>query len=260
MEERVSQPSPEGLPAPPKAGLQWQWVFMSIVVGTMLVSVIVAVTSSVFRNPFVPTLIGSLGFVVTGIIIGYFSPGVTIREPAIAGAMLVLIASVVLYAGFDFNLTWFQSLSAIGFGYVLSLLGAWIGEALQGTVAARTYGVQWKWVSVGITVGFVLNNFFVFLFAPLFHIDLKAVLVSFLVSFIITGFIIGYKSPGVTIKEAAIAGILTVVLDWLMVNIGFRIAVPMVYLVLTLAAGYFLAMTGAWLGEKFQESMERTRA
>ena len=260
METQPSNSLQSDVPVPPEGGMQWQWVFMSIVVGTMLVSLIVAVTSSVFKNPFLPTLIGSLGFVVTGIIIGYFSPGVTIREPAIAGAILVVVALIVLYVGFGFELTWLQSLSSIGFGFLLSLLGAWIGEALQGHVAARTYGLQWKWIAVGVTVGFVLNNFFVFLLAPLFNIDLAAVFVSFLVSFVITGFVVGYKSPGVTIKEAAIAGLLTVVLDWLIVDVGLKLTVPMTYLAITLVAGYLLAMVGAWAGEKLQESFERTQA
>ena len=233
---------------------------MSIVVGTMLVSVIVPLTATLFSGPFIPTLIGSIGFVVTGIIIGYFSPGITIKEPAIAGAILVVIALLVLYVGFNFALTWFESLSAIGFGYLLSLLGAWIGEALQGHGATRTYGLQWKWIAVGVAVGFVLNNFFVFLVAPLFNINLMAVIVSFLVSFVITGFVVGYKSPGVTIKEASIAGLLTVVLDWLIVEVGFDLAVPVTYLFITLIAGYLLTMIGAWLGEKLQETYERVEA
>ncbi len=258
MENLPSQSPQEEVPSARGRVLQWQWVFMSIVVGTMLVSLFVTVTTAAFGNPFIPARIGSLGVVVTGFIVGYFSPGVTIKEPAIAGSLLVVIVLFVLYVGFNFELTWYEALAAIGFGFLLSLLGAWIGEAFQGHVATRTYGLQWKWIAVGVTVGFVLNNFFVFLLSPLFNINLTAVLVSFLVSFVLTGFVVGYKSPGVTIKEAAIAGLLTVVLDWLIwliVDVAFM-PVPLVHLVVTLIAGFLLAMIGAWVGEKLQAALE----
>ena len=119
---------------------------------------------------------------------------------------------------------------------------------------------SWKWVITGVVLGFALNVLFVFLLAPAFRIDLNVVLAAFIVSFVATGFIVGYKSPGVTLKEPAVAGLFAVAVDWIFLEFGITLAVPGKYLIAGLAIGFLFSLFGAWLGEKYQEAVQSKTA
>jgi hypothetical protein len=151
-------------------------------------------------------------------------------------------------------------LLVLGVGFSLS--GAWAGEKLQGDDAAVTDHdkaedvIHWKWVLSGVVIGFALNALFVFLTAPIFQLNMSVALVAFLVSFLITGFIVGYKSPGVTLKEPAIAGIFTVIIDWVFLEFGINLPISADNLISGLALGFLFSLFGAWLGEKYQVSRQ----
>jgi hypothetical protein len=144
------------------------------------------------------------------------------------------------------------------FSGLLSLAGAWMGEKLQGSFENKVESgepdptFQWKWVLAGLALGFVLNVLFVFLLAPLFDINLNLVHVAFSFSFVLTGFIVGYKSPGVTIKEPALAGAFAVIVEWLFIQYGISLPVPTGYIAFGVVEGFLLTLFGAWLGERFQ--------
>jgi len=144
------------------------------------------------------------------------------------------------------------------FSGLLSLAGAWMGEKLQGSFENKAEpsepaeAFQWKWVLAGLALGFVLNVLFVFLLAPLFNINLNLVHVAFSFSFVLTGFIVGYKSPGVTIKEPALAGAIAVIVEWLFIQYGISLPIPAGYIAFGVVEGFLLTLFGAWLGERYQ--------
>jgi len=242
------------------SALQWKWVIIGVIAGAFIMGVIVGITAKSFHNVFIPSLIGSIGFVITGIVVGYYSPGVTIREAAVGGLILAVVVLFSLLTVFSQSITVFQTLVTVVFGYLLAFVGGWVGENLQEERAEQTRGMQWRWVGAGIVVALILNSIGVFVFAPLFNYNLTAIFVSFLVSFVIAGYVVGYSSAGVTIKEAAVAGLATVVIDWALVSFGLGMSVPFRETIIGLTAGFLLSMLGAWAGEWLQASMQKQKS
>src|SRR5713101_6352866 len=163
--------------------LQWKWVIVGVVVGAVAVSLIVGLTTSTFHNFFIQSFMGCIGFMFTGIIVGYFSPGVTIREAAMAGAILAILFLLALLLFFGQQVTTFQTLVTIVFGYLLAFAGGWVGENLQQDRGPETRGMQWRWVAIGVIVGVVLNSIGVFAVSPLLNYNLNAIGLSFLITF-----------------------------------------------------------------------------
>jgi hypothetical protein len=241
--------------------LQWKWVIIGAVVGLIIVGISFYIVEQTFHNVQIQILIMLVGCAVTGGVVGYFSPGVTIKEAALGGFLVVLIMSALLYAR-EAEVAKHMALNVvlIILGIPVSWVGGWAGENLQGSnvnldVELNTDKFQWKWVITSVVVGFVLNVFFVFLPSKIFSVNLNVELVAFLVSFVIAGFIIGYKSPGVTIKEPAFAGIFAVILEWLFLEFVLKLTIDIPYLIAGLALGFLFTLIGAWLGEKYQESL-----
>jgi hypothetical protein len=240
--------------------LQWKWVIIGALVGLVVVGASYYIIEQTFHNIQIQILVMLVGCAVTGITVGYFSPGVTIKEAAIGGAIVVLAMSGFLYA-VDVAVAKNVGINVvlIVLGIPVSWVGGWAGENLQGSQVnldqeLKTDKIQWKWVITSVVVGFVLNVLLVFLPSKVFNIDLNVALVSFLVSFVIAGFIVGYKSPGVTIKEPAFAGIIAVILEWLFLEFGLKLNIAVPYLIAGLALGFLFTLIGAWLGEKYQEA------
>lgn len=241
--------------------LQWKWVIIGALVGLVIVGASYYIIEQTFHNIQIQILVMLVGCAVTGIVVGYYSPGVTIKEAAIGGALVVLVMIGILYAvdaevaknvGIDVLL--------IVLGIPASWAGGWAGENLQGSEVnldeeLKTNKIQWKWVITSVVVGFVLNVLFVFLPSKVFNIDLTVAFVAFLLSFVIAGFIVGYKSPGVTIKEPAFAGIIAVILEWLFLEFGLKLDIAVPYLITGLALGFLFTLIGAWLGEKYQDAV-----
>jgi multisubunit Na+/H+ antiporter MnhB subunit len=250
--------------ATPATGMEWKWVLAGVFAGLIIVGASYYIVAPVFHSPAIQTLVMMVGFSMTGVIVGYFSPGVTIREAGIAGAIvMVLIMLLMAIAGDPENFVADKLvdflLLLLGIGF--SLAGAWAGEKLQGGDTSATDEdkaedvIHWKWVLTGVVVGFALSALFVFLTFPI-HKSMIATLVAFLFSFLIAGFIVGYKSPGVTLKEPAIAGIFTVIVDWVFLEFGISLSITADNLISGLALGFLFSLLGAWLGEKYQESRQ----
>ena len=243
------------------SSLEWKWVIVAVIVGLIIVGLSYFVVIPAFHSSAIQTLVLLVGFVVTGAITGYFSPGVTIREVSVGGALVMLITLAMLYGTkvemLHSDITNFLLLLL---GVAFSWVGGWAGEKLQGddseTSGQQAHGIEWKWVITGVVIGFALNVILVFLGAPMMKFNLNFVLAVFLASFVITGFVVGFKSPGVTLKEPAIAGLISVVLEWFFLMFGINLKMETGYLVSGLAMGFFFSLFGAWLGEKYQASME----
>lgn len=244
----------------PAQSLQWKWVIIGALVGLVIVGASYYIIEQTFHNIQIQILVMLVGCAVTGIVVGYFSPGVTIKEAAIGGAIVVLAMCGFLYAvDADVARNVGINVLLIVLGIPVSWVGGWAGENLQGSEVnldeeLKANKIQWKWVITSVVVGFALNVLFVFLPSKIFNINLDVALVAFLVSFVIAGFIVGYKSPGVTIKEPAFAGIIAVILEWLFLDFGLQLEIAVPYLVAGLALGFLFTLIGAWLGEKYQEA------
>ena len=228
--------------------------------GLIIVGASYFIVAPTFHSGEIQALVMLVGFVATGAIIGYFSPGITINEASVGGALVMLVMLWLIYLtkmNIQFSLLINLLLLILGVGF--SWVGGWAGEKLQGDEAsaaeAQVRKFLWKWVIVGVIVGFALNILFVFLLSTLFLIHLfKFAFVGFIVSFVVTGFIVGIKSPGVTLKEPAVAGLLAVLLDWIFLKFIIFLRVPTMYLVVGLIIGFMISLFGAWLGEKYQQS------
>ncbi|MDE3059243.1 MAG: hypothetical protein KGJ59_14945, partial [Bacteroidota bacterium] len=203
-----------------KQPIQWKWVIIGIIVGLIIIGASYFIVAPKFHSDAIQALVVLVGFVVTGAIVGYFSPGVTIREALYAGVLLIVILAAAFAlmesAEAGHSATFFLLLVL---GGVLAQIGGWIGEKLQGSgeptsgEAKAITAFQWKWVFVGLALGFALNVLFVFLLAPVFNISLSMAHVAFSISFVVTGYIVGVKSPGVTLREPAVAGVIAVLLE-----------------------------------------------
>jgi hypothetical protein len=245
-----------------EAKLQWKWVILSVVAGFIIVGASYFIVAPTFHSPEVQALVMLVGFIVTGAIIGYFSPGITINEATVGGALVMAIMLLTLFlTKAEIHYTASINLLLLILGVAFSWVGGWAGEKLQGdsnNPEELTKKFQWKWVVVGVIVGFALNVLIVFLLSALVPmLILKFAFSGFVISFIVTGFIVGFKSPGETIKEPALAGVLAVLLDWIFLNFMIKLHVPPTYLFVGLALGFLLAMFGAWFGEWYQTSTQK---
>ncbi len=253
-----------------QSGTEWKWVIAGVIAGVIIVGSSYYIVAPTFHSPEIQALIMMVGFAVTGVIVGYFSPGVTIREAGLAGGLVMFLMLVLLYTtDLDHDQLVDSQLIDIlllvlGVGF--ALVGSWAGEKLQEASDSTAESdrvddvFHWKWVLTGVVIGFALNVMFVLLSAPLFNVNLSVALVAFLVSFLITGFIVGYKSPGVTLKEPAVAGIFTVIIDWVFLEFIINLPVDASDLVAGLALGFLFALGGAYLGEKYQDAQEAKKA
>jgi hypothetical protein len=241
--------------------LQWKWVIMSVIAGLIIVGASYFIVAPTFHSGQVQVIVMLVGFIVTGTIIGYYSPGITINEASVGGALVMLVMLFLLYitkAEIHFSAAINLLLLILGLGF--SWVGGWAGEKLQGDDAsaaeAKNQKFLWKWVIVGVIVCFALNILFVFVLSKLFLVHLfKFAFIGFIISFVVTGFLVGYKSPGVTLKEPAVAGLLAVLLDWVYLRYIVSLRVPAMYLIVGLIIGFMISLFGAWLGEKYQQSV-----
>ncbi|MEW5797777.1 MAG: hypothetical protein AB1728_02115 [Bacteroidota bacterium] len=246
-------------------GLEWKWLIFGIIAGTALCVSLHLMIAQTFHIPLIPTFMSLLGFVVMGIVIGYKSEGYTIKEPAIGGVLTLLLVGNVLAFGFDYNFTTLEKILAPIVGLILGVIGGWVGEQIQVTPeeAAKELeeekkgGIQWGWVLAGTVLAFIMNAFFVVGGFALLKFSVGGILMAFGASFLFAGLLVGYFSPGVTIKEAALAGVLSVILNAVFLySFSLLMAEEYMYVLEGLAGGFILSLAGGWLGEKLQAFME----
>ncbi len=121
------------LEADKKGGLQWGWILAGTVIAFIFNSFFVVGGFALLKFG-VSGIILALGasFLFAGLLVGYFSPGVTIMEAGVAGALSVFLNAVFLYS---FSLLMMDEsvyvVEGLAAGFVLSLIGGWLGEKLQ---------------------------------------------------------------------------------------------------------------------------------
>jgi hypothetical protein len=268
-------------------GLHWKWVLFSTLAGLLFVGASYFVIAPVFKSIDVQALVMLVGFIAAGAVIGFFSPGVTIKEAGLGGLLVSLIILTAISIGKPSEpafstvatprmtaestttatvepraqFSGVENLVMLALGVMFSLVGGWVGEKLQGD-ESKEYEKHakhflWKWVVIGVIVGFALNILFVFLLAPMLRINLSLLLIAFMVSFVAAGFIVGFKSPGRTIKEPAVAGLFVVLLDWIFLEFVISLHAGMPNLVGGLSIGFLFTLLGAWMGERVQERQDQ---
>lgn len=242
-------------------GMEWKWIFFGVVIGTLLCIILHQMIAQTFHIPLIPTFMSLLGFVVMGIIIGYKSEGYTLKEPALGGIVTIFLVGLGLSYGFNYDFTLIEKILAPIVGLILGLVGGWVGEQIQVTpeeaakeLEEEKIGVtQWGWVIAGTVVAFILSAFFVIGGFALLKFGELGILLALGTSFLIAGLIVGYFSPGVTIKEAAYAGALSVVLNaGFLLSFGLLLLNELSYVAVGLVGGFILSLVGGWLGEKMQ--------
>lgn len=253
------RPTPSGEGAP---GLDWAWVGTGVLLGSILVWTLVSVVEHEPPRPDVAVLIGGLTFVLTGVLLGYHSPGETVAEAAVAGGLVGLLAGFFLTVQMGYAIPLQQLVGGWTAAFLLSVIGGWVGEILQGTVHASEDTptvVSWPWIVVGTVLGVVLNGYSIFVVRALLDPPGTVLLASFVGSFVLAGFFVGFLSPGVTILEPAFAALLIVGIDAALVLVIFRAPFPPLWLMLGGSVGFLFALFGGWLGERTQQRLGRRR-
>jgi len=141
---------------------------------------------------------------------------------------------------------------------ILTYSGAWAGENMkyEPELVNRSSEItefRWNWVGVGFILGVGLNVLFSVILAPIYTKDLTISFHMFMLSTFLTGCIAAWYSPGVTLKEPALDGILAVLLEWVLIEFVLEISLSAATLVIGLSIGFILTLSGAYLGEKLQE-------
>lgn len=241
--------APQGR-SPSSPPVRWLWVALGVVLGAALIATVVPIVEDIPPRPDVAVLVGALTFVLMGILVGYHSPGRTIREAAIAGGVLAVATPVVLRAAFGFVLP--PSTTALGVvaGFGLSAAGGWVGELMQGTIDdGDRESFQWAWVGAGTVLGVMLSIHSVFVLRSLMELTPLGTLLAFLASFFATAFVIAFFSPGSTILEPATAAALVIFIDAMLALAGFRAPFPFMAVAVAAVMGYAVALAGGYLGE-----------
>ena len=247
-----------GEDAPIPEPIRWTWVGAGVVLGSALIGVFVYLVDPQLQKPAATALLVTLTLTLTGILVGYRSPGETIRETAIVGVILAILTAVVLTAFLGIRIPVVAWLLSPFYAATMAMAGGWVGELLQGTLdeAYDDKAVDWPWVFVSVIIGFTLSAYLIFLGKALFDMGAVATLAVFAASFLLTGWIVGFFSLGVTIVEPAIAAGLMVVLDSAFVVLWLERMPSLQGILVAMFASVLLALLGGWLGEKTQPARE----
>jgi hypothetical protein len=249
----------EGVPITNQAAdsdpLQWSWVAVGVLLGAALIALFIFIVDPGFERGPVTLLALTLSLLLVGILIGYRSPGETIRETAVAGLILFVLTALaaVVFRGATIPvLVW---LTSPFYAALLTMAGGWVGEMLQGTLeeAHEDKAVDWPWVFVSVIIGFTLSAYAVLLARELLALTPMQNLFVFAASFLVTGWIVGHFSPGVTMIEPGIAAAGMVILDAGFVILWFDAVPRLQSTLIGFGGGILLALIGGWLGEKTQK-------
>ncbi len=245
MTERESPSVPGGSPP-----ISWNWVLIGVVAGALLLASLIPIVRDLPPRPDVAILVGALTFALMGVLVAFKSPGATVREAALSGIVLALLTFVGIRFIEDVSVA--PALSAMGFAaaILLSAVGGWAGEVLQGTYrSTSTEGLQWAWIAVGTVLGVMLSVYAVFVPAGLWGFGGLGILACFSASFLVTAFFVGFFSPGITILEPALAAVLTIVIDGGLAALGFSAPFPLPVIVLGMLWVFLVALAGGYFGE-----------
>lgn len=248
-------------PRPSEERLRWTWIGGAVLIGAVLISLTIRIVDPGLRQPEVTGLVATLSLILVGMLVGYHSHGETVRETAVSGMALVLLAGGLGASVLELHIApgvWLLSpFLAAG----ISMTGGWVGELLQGTLeeAHGDTTLDWPWLFASVVIGFTLSAYAVSLGNSLFELGDMELLFVFATSFLVTGLVVGFFSPGITLIEPAIAALGMIVLHSGLVLLWFE-GLPPRAILLGFGAGALLALIGAWFGEGTQRLVEVRQA
>jgi MFS family permease len=235
------------------------WVIYGSALGIILSAIAYFGVVTDFNSAPIQFVALATAYIFAGMLAGYVSDGQVFKEIGVAGA-LVTAATVFFILVFPgrIELTSLNLILGVIGSIILTYAGAWAGENMQhdpDILKSDTVigGFRWHWVIVGFVLGFGLNVLFSIILAPVYTKDLTISFYMFMVSTFLTGAITAWYSPGVTLKEPALAGVLAVLVEWILIEFVLELSVSVTNLSIGLAIGFLLTLAGAYLGEKLQQ-------
>ena len=247
------------------SGFNVKALFISILVGSILVIFFSWASGSRFDTSLFPVLAMLSGFIITGFIIGIISKGVTILEPGLGS---IIVAAVTYFVIPSLNIRGFTDINQDSDWIIillnsamLTFLGAWLGEMFQhGEVKKEENATSfnWGWVFAGTVFGVVIGiviaiiTYLIVGDKPIYFI------IPFFIGLFFTGLMVGLKSPGITVKEAGLSGFLTITILTSIVRLTLVTEIEYVFIFLGLIIGYLVAMLGGIAGEKLQSDEVKT--
>jgi hypothetical protein len=251
----------------------------SFVIGVAFVVLFTWMNGNAFGAPAFPLLAMTSGFILAGAAYGYLSEGETVLEPALA-AILVSIASYFIIDTLDLQA--FEGLVADGSftymmvvsflnGLILTFAGAWAGEKLQRTyVGSDSAALEWGWIVAGTVLGLAVSlflaNLVIWLFGLVSTSEYAALQPgnAWVLLFVVflgleaTGYVCAFRSPGDTSYEAAVAGLITLILliDVFVFTLGGQSILGYLQMGLVIIIGLLSSLVGGYVGERMQVEVE----
>jgi hypothetical protein len=233
----------------------------SVIVGCIIVILFSWMSGRSFATALFPTMAMLSGFIITGFIIGIITKGVTILEPGLGAIVVALISYLVIptinIKGFHgvWNSDW---LIIMMNSIVLTFVGAWLGEKFQyGFVEnseSTSPNIDWGWIIAGTFTGVTVTLILVNLLDLILGHNPTLFALPYFLAIFATGLVVGWKSPGITIKEAGLAGFLIITIDFDIIRLTLinETEIQLLYIIGGLVIGFIAAWLGGWVGEKIQ--------
>ncbi|PQJ34922.1 hypothetical protein BSZ35_10220 [Salinibacter sp. 10B] len=250
----------------------------SFVTGVIFVVLLTWMNGNAFGAPTFPLLAMTSGFILAGVSYGYLSEGETVLEPALA-AILVALASYAIITALDLRCfdglvengtyTYMMVISFMN-GLILTFAGAWAGEKLERTYAGSGKpAMEWGWIVagsiLGLAVSLFLANLVIWLFglfaSPIAALEPENAWVMLFVVFLglqATGYVCAFRSPGDTSYEAAVSGLITLILliDVFVFTLAGQSILSYLRMSLVLFVGLLASLVGGYVGERMQVEVE----
>lgn len=257
----------------------------SFAIGVIFVVLLTWMNGNAFAAPTFPLLAMISGFILAGVSYGYLSEGETVMEPALA-AVLVAVASYFIITALDLRCfrglvqegtyTYTMVISFMN-GLILTFAGAWAGEKLERTYAGTgSPAMEWGWIVAGSILGLAVSLFLANLVIWLFGLFTGSYAAlepgnAWVMLFVVflglqaTGYVCAFRSPGDTSYEAAVSGIITLILliDVFVFTLAGVAGDPILsYLRMTLVlfVGLLASLVGGYVGERMQVEVEGPHA
>jgi len=248
-----------------KTKLNFGALFLSIIVGIVIVLFFTFISGKLYSTALFPTLALLSGFIVTGFTIGIMTKEITITEPGIGAIIVAIVTYLVipLYHLRGFEGIWGSDWLLIFMNaIVLTFVGSWLGEKFQHGIvdsqSSTSPNLDWSWVVAGTIAGLTVSLIIVNILDLIFGHHPDRFIIPFFISILFTGLVVGWKSPGVTIREAGIAGFLTITLDLNIVRLTLKTEteIGLLYIIIGVVIGFLVSLLGGYIGEKFQANSE----
>jgi len=241
--------------------LNYKIIAYTLLIGGVITILFSYIMGQQFATALFPTIALLSAFILTGFLVGYLSHGVTFLEPGI-GAILLSFALYFIIPALNirsFEGVWVSDWIIIFLnGILFTFVGAWLGEKFQDSNLSADHLISdsfdWSWMIAGTLMGIASSMIVVNLLDLILGHNPDYFIIPYFFSIFVTGLIVGWKSPGYTVIEAGLAGLLTItiVLNIARLTLLTDSEMGIWYVVLGIILGFFIAVLGGFAGEKIQ--------